>query len=210
MKLDADAFFNQGYVVNKINTTIADELLAFLKTEIFQDHSGVYVQNQPPSIVSWSYQENKTPPRINDFWKNLATSEFFDLFSVNYGDFSHLKMSAHRYSKNQTLLWHHDFHEALPINNILYLSDKEVTYDDGAVLEIGRWRPDRNGWGQQKEVKKIASILPQHATLVTLFNMNPTIVHSVTPLQTNYARFSLICRMGYSENIKSSKITSLM
>jgi hypothetical protein len=210
MKFDADTFFNQGFVINHIDLKKADSLLEVLKRQVFNSHSGVYQNNHPPQVVSWSYHENQTPPSIFEFWSELAKSSFFDLFTLNYGDFSQLKMSAHKYLKNQTLLWHQDFHEALPINNVLYLADAPVKEEDGGLLEVGKWRVDRNGWGQQKEVSKIATVLPSHGTLVTMFNMNPTIVHAVTPMKGDYGRYSLICRMGYRENSETSKITQFM
>jgi len=210
MKLNVDSLFNQGYAVNRIDLDVANILLDCLKSSVFENHGGFHSDHQPPTVVSWAYQKEKTPTIICDFWKNLARSPLFDLFTINYGDFSHLQISAHRYLKNQTLLWHHDFHEALPINNILYLADHNINPDDGGLLEIGKWKADRNGWGRQHEVTKTVTILPEHGTLVTLFNMNPSIVHSVTPLKKDYGRYSLICRMGYNENVSNSKITSLM
>jgi hypothetical protein len=207
MVLDLQTLFSKGYSVTKIDNV--DFLLNCVKKSTFDNHIGFYSNNAPPQVVNWSYKD-EAPQEIKKFWTDLAGSSGFNLFRLNYGDFSYLKMSAHKYEKNHELLWHHDFHEACPINNILYLSDSEVNYCDGSILRIGKWGIDRNGWGKSNDVEIIDEILPQHGTLVTLMNFNPIFCHSVTPFLKNYGRYSLICRMGYSENVDKSKISKFM
>lgn len=211
MMLDADSLFSRGYSVTQIDSEVADSLLAVLRNQTFNEHSGFYPDSVPPQVVSWSNQQTKAPSPISDFWRRLATSQFFHIFTLNFGDFSFFKMSAHRYELNQTLLWHHDFHEAVPVNNILYLSEsKVISEEDGGCLQIGKWSIDRNGWGQQSDAVLQTTIVPRHGTLVTLFNMNPSICHAVTPLKAPYGRYSLICRMGYRENYENSYLTKFM
>jgi hypothetical protein len=207
MVLDLQSLFSKGFSVTKLDNI--DYLLQSIKNDVFDNHSGIYSNNAPPKVVNWSYTEN-VPNLIKNFWSGLAADSYFNLFRLNYGEFTHLKMSAHKYEKNHELLWHHDFHEACPINNILYLSDTEVLEDHGSLLKIGKWKIDRNGWGKSNEVEILDTVIPHHGTLVTLMNFNPTFCHSVTPFLENYGRYSLICRMGYMENIENSKISKFM
>jgi len=199
MRLDIQQLFTAGYAVCKIDTTLADYLLTRLQSEVFHPHTGTYSGVQPPEIVSWS--NDAAPAWVREFWHSFAESEYLATLPLYWSKFSFFKMSAHRYQVSQGLGWHHDFHEATTLNHILYLSEDPLWHPSyGGTLKVGKWSVDHNAWGDPNSVHELAEILTVHGRCVTILNNNPVFCHSVTPLTRAYSRFSLICRMGYSEN----------
>lgn len=196
-------FFEKGSDFN-ILTEDADRLLELMRASTWREpkqSSG----GSSPDVVSWSNLE--PPAEIAAFWKKFADHSYLSFFVTHYGEFSKLKMSAHRWHAGNFLGWHNDFHEALGVNVIIYLGDRQ--WSDGE-LEIGSWRVDRNGFGDPNEVRRNTIVRPEHGSVVTLFNGSPMFCHRVKPMAQEREKYSLICRFGYEENYSKSSFASRM
>lgn len=206
-------FYEHGVTSTVIQRTIADRLLEVVRQQRFLAES----QKKPtnPLLPDWDTafssktSDNIVPDEFRDFWQHMAEHPYFSYHQLIWGDFSKLNVMAHKYVRGCELKPHQDVHEGMHITNILYLTGDKFNLDDGGYLHCGKWRLDKNGWGEPETVRNTVKILPQHGTLVTICNMVPTFCHSVPTVNTDKERFSLICRMGYKENSDKNKLGAL-
>lgn len=207
-QINLQQFFEHGFAVTQLHPYIADNLLTYMRAQKWREPEPYTIGLPSPDIVDWS---NSTPPLMfEEFWRKLAEHSYFSYFAVYNGEFSKFKLSAHRWHAENGLGFHIDYHEALPINNILYLSGDTWSESHGGELQVGKWQVDRNGFGMQETVEVLASIPPIHGTLVTLFNGSPLFCHSVRPMTVKKEKYSFICRLGYQENYAKARFSTSM
>lgn len=216
MEISPDNFYKLGYNISEINPEIADRLLLEARSLNFQSESGNYGTDNLSS-VSPEFEHTPeittiTTPFIEEFWSDFQKN--FHFLTNHLGPFTHRRVMTHRYNKKDGMNWHHDIFDGTVALNILYLTKDrfEPWAGDGGRLLVGRGEVDARGVPQQIEmvggqsiVGGYDSITPKHGVVVTINNMNPTILHMVEPLNCRKERITMSCQFGYIEHIRRLK-----
>ena len=219
MLVAADNFYKLGYNISEIKPEIADRLLVEARALSYQRESGNYGTDNHSSV---SPEFDKTPeitthttPYIEAFWADFQKQ--FNFVTNHLGEFTHRRVMTHRYSRSEGMNWHFDVFDGTVALNILYLTkDKfEPWAGDGGALLVGRGEVDSQGVPQLIEmlngyslVEHYNSIYPKHGVVVTINNMNPTILHMVNRLNCSKERITMSCQFGYIEHIRRHRGTS--
>ena len=216
-KFNLNNFFRDGFTVTKIDIEQADNLLSFIKRDNYIDEEDVYTLDNPSSMAleeSWKgvihpkapvwdkkSPFNSAPETFQEFWKNLSESDYFSWFPKLYGSFTHRTIMAHKYTKNDGMGWHYDVTDATLLLNILYLSEDVWELKDGGYLEIGHCNVNGKGIPLKNTVESKIKVLPNHGTLVTISNYNPSVLHKVEKIFSSKTRYALVCQLGYFNNV---------
>jgi hypothetical protein len=216
-KFNLNNFFRDGFTFTKIDELEADQLLQAIKRDEYIEEEDVYSLDNPSSVAlkdswdgvihpkapSWDKKSpfNSAPNLFHDFWKNLSESEYFSWFPKLYGSFTHRTIMAHKYNKDDGMGWHYDVTDATLLLNILYLTDDTWNLEDGGYLEVGHCNITGKGIPIKDTVESKIKILPNHGTLVTISNYNPSVLHKVEKLFSDKTRYALVCQLGYFNNV---------
>lgn len=206
--MNQSTFFYQGFSVSTLDKPEADFLLNEVQRLPFTYESGKYGTD---GLSSSAFPEDGANPQtclrvsdnIREFWrKRTQRVNFFK----GMGDFSFQNCIAHTYSTGESMNWHYDLFDRTALLNILYLTTDKFTESDGGYLTIGRCNVDQNGKPLPDTVQPVEVVLPNHGTLVTINNFDPTVVHSVAKLHCQKLRLTLSCQMGYLEHTWKNSI----
>lgn len=205
-KFDLDKFYKYGFTTTKVDVEYCDLLLKLIRQELFQQESGRYGSDNLSFRV---FPEYEAHPRvatafqtdlIESFWETLAEQDYFSYFRSSFGKFTKIFPLALKYRERDGMAWHFDVFDASHLLNILYVTDEQFMERDGGALEIAKVMVDKDGCPFPDSVIKVGVVTPNHGTLVTIDNMNPTLLHSVTKLGCTKERIALSCQYGYLEN----------
>lgn len=201
-----DKFFKYGFTTTKVDLDSCNVLLKLIRLEKFLQESGRYGSDNLSFRVFPEYEQH---PRVStafetdlieNFWETVAAHEYFSFFRNNYGPFTKVFPMALRYKHRDGMAWHFDVFDSSHLLNILYVTEDHFAVRDGGALEVAKVMVSNDGCPYPDSVTRIGAIPPNHGTLVTIDNTNPTILHSVTKLDCNKERYALSCQFGYLEN----------
>jgi hypothetical protein len=224
-ELDLNNYFKYGYSVSSIPKEWADTLLQWMDSEQYAKEADEYGLDNPSSVAlsdSWQGVRHPeapdwdkkqafcaTPKHWKEFWQKFSESEYFDWWRNLYGDFTFRHVMAHKYVKSDGMGWHYDVKDASFMINLIYLSRDTWTIDDGGYIELGHCNVTDRGIPIHGTVQSITKIPPNHGTIVTMTNMNPSILHRVEKLKTDKVRYVAVCQLGYIGNVCSKGRTNV-
>lgn len=214
---DLNTFFRDGYSITRLGKPTADRLLQIMDRQEYTDEDEPYGLDNPSSIAfshtwgdmqhpkapSWDKKEafNQAPLELQEFWNEAAKSDYFKWFTDLYGDFTHLTIMAHRYTKGDGMGFHHDVLDATWLLNLIYLVDEPFDEEDGGYLGVGRCIVNPDCVPIKGTETEILKVIPTHGLMLTLNNRNPSVLHRVQKMVSDKVRRVIVCQMGYIESI---------
>lgn len=210
---NADHFFSQGWVATAVTKEVADRALEVVERQRFRAESKILSTN--PMLPEWDSSEskrtadNRAPTELVDLWDQILKQPYFDYWRLVYGEFSQKTVLLHQHNKGVKLQFHNDVHEGLHLTNVLFLTHSDWSVQFGGNLLFGRWRLNKEWWGDEDSVVKTAEVVANHGILVSICNVVPTFCHSVSEMTADLTRYSLISRCGYAENVNGNKLAVL-
>jgi len=227
-RIDINRFFKVGYTSTQIDKSIADKLLAVIKTHNFvnpevtqgREDSFYNVETQifhstaiPRSTVlegdesvsplmGEGFKTKEDWQLVADFWNQLLNQHtYFEWFRKNFGNFTQISKQACAYPVNSGFSFHSHTRDTVFLINVLYLGDGDFTADDGGYIEFGKCNFDNEGTPDFESLDYRGKVLPNHGTLATFCNLDPGFMHAVHRLYRQKTRYSLIAQCGFSEHM---------
>jgi Rps23 Pro-64 3,4-dihydroxylase Tpa1-like proline 4-hydroxylase len=198
--------FRDGFFVSSIELSVADRLLAEVKSESFlADKPG------SPDIAEWEAENpsmnHQIPPVYLAFMEKLGLGEATQHLRSHMGDWSQTNCMLQRGKKGDSMVWHHDSYDPMHLICMVYLSDEVWVPEDGGMLQLGEGDVDEYGFLRDPESVAIkASVSPNHGTLVWAINTNPRWVHRVTEIVSEKTRYTMVGQFGYRENVMRTRV----
>ena len=202
-KLDITSFYQKGFITEQISEDLADRLLEEMVTEtwlkIDPDAQG------PEEEIEKGYRNrfiaarsmlrpNDLPSSYREYKERFQ--EWAKALIGQYKTADRVLLSALFGSKGYFMGMHTDVGDRCPFTTILYLG-KDLNPDEDIGGNLNIFRSDIDDPKSNPEL--IRSIRPGHGTLVVLNNIDPTLYHSVDPLQKNVVRYQILSSFGIDE-----------
>jgi hypothetical protein len=200
--------FKRGFAIDLLPISQADALLSQVVAQNFvtsADYRDPGISS--PLITDWDantdrevIQVHNAPLHLQQAWRQLGESSMLSWFLNQFGPFSQGSVLVNKYIAGQAMGWHYDVPDATFLQVLVYLGDNDFVPEDGGALQLGKCRVNAAGNPDADSIIPIENVIPNHGTVVTILNTNPTLLHRVHPLQTPKNRYTLVCRYGYLEN----------
>ncbi len=208
--INLEEFFSRGFSVSELDPRVSAELLKVAEDCDFFQPDGT----NNPREATWEDSDkklplyNNPPDKYKGFGKMFSRHPYFSWFTELYGDFNHTNIMLQLCEKGQEMSWHWDLFDAVPVVNMIYLSPDDIEDCDGGGFEVGRCSINKSSGtiDYDREIEKLASIIPKHGTVVTINNTNPLFCHKVSKMLADKKRYTMIVQMGYKENVINSKM----
>jgi hypothetical protein len=143
---------------------------------------------------------NEVPEFLRDAASEVAQSGYFQWFTKIYGQFTQRTVFLNQWEKGDSLDWFLRPSLGVFTHNILILSHELFSDEDGGQLTVGMCDSDENGNPVQGTEMDIASIVPSHGTMLTLYSMNPNVLFRISQLKTDKELYTIHFCFGYVEN----------
>lgn len=189
---DLGSYFNNGHTVTELDLEPA--LLKSLRADSFEKKNGM-------EQAAWSSKSHtdELPEYIQDFARELAQSGYYDWFTKIYGDFTQRTVAVYKWNQNSKIDWRSDASMGAFLSSFIFVGDSLVE-GDGASLNVGICDSDPDGNQILNTKIDVATIQGTNGKMVTLYNMNPTVVHEITALENPKELYVVAVYLGYIEN----------
>jgi len=186
-------FFRKGFYTNCLEKTHCDEMLHIVQSINFIESLDYRdVGYKPPLIAEWDdiddpiVSAHNCQENLKKYW--LKFKEYLKPLENIAGRFDSGSVIVNNFPKGHGMNWHSDTVDTAFVQMLIYLSKDYFDKDDGGYLQIGD-----------------SFILPNHATMVIMNNISPTMLHRVEPLITEKERLTVVFRYGYMNNTLTKK-----
>lgn len=182
-------FFRKGFLTTCLEKKQCDEILEIINSINFIESKDKRdVGYKPPLIADWDDCVDGPIVAAHNCQENLKTYWFEFKKHIKpveeiLGDFDSGSVIINKFPAGHGMDWHTDTVDTSIAQILLYLSKDSFEKDDGGYLQIGD-----------------SLILPNHATMVVMNNLTPTLFHRVEPLRSGKQRLTAVFRYGYMTN----------
>lgn len=200
-------YFLEGSTSCFLDKKIVDPLLEHVRKETFIPTEGSLWFNT--KYVSWDKSKgtldraghfNEVPSYLKDAAGELAQSDYFQWFTRIYGQFTQRTVFLHKWTRGDELGWFLRPSLGVFIHNVLVLSHDLHSDDEGGQLYVGMCDSDPDGKPIEKTELDIASHVPAHGLLLSLYSMNPNVLLRISQLKTDKEFYTIHFGFGYVEN----------